>query len=245
MSFPSNYHVNLHQVSLTVVWCILLSVSIITALFRYDKVAAITHMIFGWIIFVYSFVFVLLFLAPFGFNQKIEYGWIFYSHGLVGTILLGLIVVQVGLGMLSRLLQHKGSIDLKKIRILRACHRYLGYLMWVTYNVLLLVAWQPGYPPAFVGFAVWAGFWFIMWIFLKASVPTMQKRIIDTQTVNYICPSVGSIKDVTRKTENFVIFANYVYDARNFERYHPGGYRVIELTKGREVDRFIYGMYSV
>ena len=71
-SFPSNYHVNLHQVSLTVVWCILLSVSIITALFRYDKVAAITHMIFGWIIFVYSFVFVLLFLAPFGFNLKIE-----------------------------------------------------------------------------------------------------------------------------------------------------------------------------
>ena len=73
----------------------------------------------------------------------------------------------------------------------------------------------------------------------------MQKRIIDTQTVNYVCPSVGSIKDVTRKTENFVIFANYVYDARNFERYHPGGFKVIELTKGREVDRFIYGMYSV
>ena len=26
---------------------------------------------------------------------------------------------------------------------------------------------------------------------------------------------------------------------------HPGGYKVIELCKGREVDRFIYGMYSV
>lgn len=73
----------------------------------------------------------------------------------------------------------------------------------------------------------------------------MQKRIIDTQTTNYICPSIGSINDVKKFTENYVIFANYVYDARNFEKYHPGGYRVIELVRGREVDRFIYGMYSV
>ena len=28
------------------------------------------------------------------------------------------------------------------------------------------------------------------------------------------------------------------------ERQHPGGHRVIQLVKGREVDRFIYGMYS-
>ena len=238
-----NYTMNFHQVGLTAVWCVLLSTSITTAIFRSDKVAAITHMIFGWIILIYSFVFVLICLAPFGFNLDNSMGWITYSHGIVGVMLFGLVVIQVGLGILSRTLQHQAKVDLKKIKVLRAIHRYLGYLMWIAYNVLLLIAWYPG--AAFVGFAVWDGFWLLIWAFLKIAIPSMQKRIIDTQTVNYICPSVGSIKDVTRKTENFVIFANYVYDARNFERYHPGGYRVIELTKGREVDRFIYGMYSV
>lgn len=46
-------------------------------------------------------------------------------------------------------------------------------------------------------------------------------------------------------TDKYVIFANYVYDARKLEEDHPGGYKVIELCQGREVDRFIYGMYSV
>ena len=41
-----------------------------------------------------------------------------------------------------------------------------------------------------------------------------------------------------------MIFANHIYDAKGLEENHPGGYRVIQLVKGREVDRFIYGMYS-
>jgi len=28
-------------------------------------------------------------------------------------------------------------------------------------------------------------------------------------------------------TDNYVIFANYIYDARKLEEVHPGGYRVI------------------
>ena len=55
---------------------------------------------------------------------------------------------------------------------------------------------------------------------------------------------MGGTKEVAKITENYVIFASHIYDAKGLEENHPGGYRVIQLVKGREVDRFIYGMYS-
>ena len=72
----------------------------------------------------------------------------------------------------------------------------------------------------------------------------MQAKIVDPQTVKYICPKVQRISEVTKVTNNYIIFADYVYDAKELEETHPGGYKVIRLIKGREVDRFIYGMYS-
>lgn len=46
-------------------------------------------------------------------------------------------------------------------------------------------------------------------------------------------------------TDNYVIFRGYVYDAFEFELYHPGGHKVIESVKGKEVDRYVYGMCPV
>jgi hypothetical protein len=35
-----------------------------------------------------------------------------------------------------------------------------------------------------------------------------------------------------------------VYDATKVVKHHPGGQKVINSILGREVDRFLYGMYS-
>ena len=220
-----NYSMNMHQVGLSCVWSLLLSVSVISAVLRYDKIAAITHAIFGWVILIFSFVFVLLLLAPWGFNLDNSMGWITYSHGIVGVMLFGLVVIQVGTGAVARELQHRASISINKIRILRSFHRYLGYINYIAYNVLLLIAWYPN--NAFYGFIAWDSFWILVFLFVKFFTPKMERKITDPQTNNYICPSVGSINDVKKATENYVIFADYVYDARNFEKYHPGGYKVI------------------
>ena len=215
-SFPSNYVVNLHQVSLTVVWNVLLSVSIVSGIFRYDKIAAMAHMIFGWIIFIYSIIFMLIFLVPFGFNITASEGWVFYSHGIVGVMIFGLVPIQLALGMAARYLQQGANTNIQTIRILRMIHRFFGYLLYITYNVLLLIQWYP--EDAFYGFIAWDCFWVLVFIFCRLFIPSMQYRITDPQTNNYICPSVGSIKEVKKVTENYVIFANYVYDARNFEK---------------------------
>ena len=222
---------NVHQVGITTAWSLLLSVSIISAIFRYDKIAAITHVVFGWVIFVYTFVFMLILLIPWGFNLDSSMGWVTYSHGIMGVMLFGLVAIQVGLGVVARQLQHGAKVEISKIKVLRLIHRYLGYLMYIAFNVELLIAWYGS--DAFYGFIAWDSFWILVFIFVKLFIPEMQRRITDTQTNNYICPSIGSINDVKRATENYVIFANYVYDAKNFEKYHPGGYKVIELVKGR------------
>ena len=221
------YFLNVHQVGLTCAWSILLSVSVVSAVLRYDKIAAITHAIFGWVIFIFSFVFILYLLIPWGFNLDSSSGWKLYSHGILGVMLFGLVVIQVGTGAVARELQHRANFDIKKIRILRTFHRFLGFLMYIAYNVLLLIAWYPFAKRAFYGFIAWDSFWILVFLFVKFFTPKMERKITDSQTNNYICPSVGSIKDVKKATENYVIFADYVYDARNFEKYHPGGYRVI------------------
>ena len=233
MGFPSNYEVNLHQDCTSVVWVILLNVSIVLAACQHDKVAAIAHMVFGWIIFLYSCIFVLSILVPYGFNQSPASGWIFYSHAVVGVLLFGLIVLQVLLGVLTYVLKRTAQMPLTPIKIIRHCHQFLGYIMHVMYNVQVLVAWHPDSKKFFYGFLAWDLFWFVLWIFVKFFVPKMERRIIDKQTVNTVSPSIGNIAEVRKQTQDFIIFANYVYDARGFEKEHPGGYRVIEHSKGR------------
>lgn len=43
---------------------------------------------------------------------------------------------------------------------------------------------------------------------------------------------------------NTFIFDDMVYKIPNYW-FHPGGRKVVELTKGREIDRFIYGMFHL
>lgn len=45
-------------------------------------------------------------------------------------------------------------------------------------------------------------------------------------------------------TIEFVIFADDVYDMEPLRENHPAGFEIIEQLTGREIDRFVYGMYS-
>ena len=158
-------------------------------------------------------------------------------------MLFGLIFIQIMLGVITNSMRKSGKVDFLKVKGVRKAHQFLGYLMYITYNVLLLIAWYT--TNYFYGFIAWDSFLILIWIFTKFFRSKMEKKIIDNQTIHLICPSIGNIEEIRKHTEDFLIFADYVYDARGFEKEHPGGFKVIELVKGREVDRFIYGMYSV
>lgn len=40
------------------------------------------------------------------------------------------------------------------------------------------------------------------------------------------------------------VFANYVYDIDPLQHHHPNGYQIVQKINGRELDRFLYGMYE-
>ena len=140
----SSYQMNLHQSGLTLAWCLFISVSIVCAVFRYDKVALSAHIIFGWVIFVYTFIFILIILAPYGFFVRRSLSWVNYSHAIVGASLFGLVFIQIMLGSFSYIMRKSGRVDFFKVKTLRKTHQFLGYLMYIVYNVSLHIAWYPG-----------------------------------------------------------------------------------------------------
>lgn len=44
--------------------------------------------------------------------------------------------------------------------------------------------------------------------------------------------------------KDYVIYANRIYDIELLRRFHPGGYQIINSVKNKEIDRYVYGMYS-
>lgn len=105
-------------------------------------------------------------------------------------MLFGLVFIQILLGVVTNYMRSSGKVDFFKVKGVRKAHQFLGYLMYVAYNVLLLIAWYPG--DYFYGFIAWDSFWIIVWIFTKFFVSKMQRKIIDPQTIHPTCPSIGN-----------------------------------------------------
>ena len=60
-------------------------------------------------------------------------------------------------------------------------------------------------------------------------------------------PEVKDLEEFKKMYPNikeFFIFTDRVYDLSSIKKTHPGGYQVLSHMNAREVDRFIYGMYS-
>lgn len=53
---------------------------------------------------------------------------------------------------------------------------------------------------------------------------------------------IKSSKDLELFHGDYFIFADYVYRLSPLLTSHPGGFRIINKVRGREVDRFLYGI---
>ena len=68
MIWAPNYQQNAHQMGLTVAWSLILNISVIAAVLKYDKRLVAVHALFGWIILILTYVMILILLIPYGFN---------------------------------------------------------------------------------------------------------------------------------------------------------------------------------
>jgi hypothetical protein len=65
---PDNYQMNVHQFGMTVTWSILFNISVLCAILKHRKAAQISHSILSFMMLISTYVFILYFLVPFGFN---------------------------------------------------------------------------------------------------------------------------------------------------------------------------------
>lgn len=84
-----------------------------------------------------------------------------------------------------------------------------------------------------------------MWLYIKFFIKDLQGVVVDERTkTGGVIALAKRTSDVKEYSRPYVIYNNYVYDASEVARHHPGGNKVIQTILGREVDRFLYGMYS-
>lgn len=94
----SQYDQNVHQIGNTVAWSIILNLAVLCAALRYDRLAALAHAIFGFIILILTYVCVLFLLSIYGFNAN-TLGPEYYAHGILGLMLLVFVVLQAAGGV--------------------------------------------------------------------------------------------------------------------------------------------------
>jgi len=189
-NLANNYQTNIHAFGLTAAWSVLLNVSIVFGALRYDKVAALTHAIFGFIIFILTYICILYILIPYGFNVSLAAdGNLLYAHAIIGFMMLGFVVIQVAGGLIARLLQQQKKMDIFKLKSIRAAHRYFGYFMAALYKINVLWVYYAT-PYVFTGLLVWECLWIIAWVVIKLFLIEMQTKVVDSQTVEYLCPSI-------------------------------------------------------
>jgi len=187
---PSAYLDNVHAIGATGAWTVLLNISIVSAALRYDKVAAMAHAIFGWMILLLTFIAILVLLGPYGFYITPQaFGTVTYVHGILGCMLIGFVILQVAGGTLATILQRNKMIDIIKVKPIRAVHRYFGYFLALLYKLDILYEFYVN-TYVFISLMIWEVLWITAFICIKLFLHDIQTKIIDPQTINYVCPRV-------------------------------------------------------
>lgn len=138
----SNLQINIHQIGQTVTWVILYDISIICACLNHKKSTAIVHSLLGWAILLMTYSLILLYLIPYGFFATQSGQPILLSiHGVIGLCLMAFVVIQVSIGVFSRLYLQNEKADLQLTRRTKNFHKYFGYFLAVVYKINIIWAW--------------------------------------------------------------------------------------------------------
>jgi hypothetical protein len=159
-------------------------------------------------------------------------------HYKIGIAVLIIVSLQFFLGLISLIMQFARAKSLSIINI-KKTHTIFGFLIIILIKSNFYINIK--IDETFWGLLAQDIAFFIIIVVRKLIFPTMESRI--HTKVSEEVRSVQSIQDLD-ESKSYVVFANYAYDMAPLKFLHPGGFQVIESVKNREVDRYIYGMYS-
>jgi hypothetical protein len=95
---------NVHQIGLTVAWCLFYDCAVVAINLRHFKNSDMIHSLLGWGMLVLTYICILLFLIPQGFNVGLNNnGVLLYIHGIIGLAMMAFVVLQVVGGVITKL----------------------------------------------------------------------------------------------------------------------------------------------
>ena len=145
--------------------------------------------------------------------------------------------VVAGLGLWTRVL-YMVSIGARTLKMVKWGHRILGYVVVIlckaNYYIML--------KPAQLSLFIWIDAVMIpLFVFRRLWFPKMGSWWKISPKYKQTFRTIRSLKELDQR-KDYLVFANYVYDAYPLKNTHPGGAEVLDAISNREVDRFIYGV---
>lgn len=202
-------------------------------------------MAIGIVMLCLTYFFILWFLAPFGFIQSQEQVFVYYLHAIIGCAMLGFVVIIAASGLFTRYAKDMAfSWGLK--HFIKRFHNIFAYLVIILFKINILFNWYVTSIPVFAFLTAWDVCFFLLWAYFKFYRENLEAIAIDMRVLKSgkNIQEISSMMELQEMKDPYVIYNGYVYDARRLTVHHPGGQKVISSILGREVDRFLYGMYS-
>ncbi len=157
------------------------------------------------------------------------------------TVMMCLILQMIfGIAMKTFNVLNFGS---QLIRRLRFCHQWLGYSILIMSKVNYFIVIDPKTSAAQFYWLLGVDIATLIIIIIRKVVFPKLEKYPASDFVEEKCLQVNSLKHLDAGKE-YIIFNNHVFDIAALGSFHPIGMQVIRSVVNRDVDRYLYGMYS-
>lgn len=144
MSLAGPVSTNIHQIGQTLAWSVLFNVAVLFINLRHKHYAANLHSLLGWCMLLLTYIDILIFLIPNGFNITIQGdSLLLYIHGIIGLCLMVFVVLQVSGGVLIRMQLSDKTSSLATASKVKKGHRAFGYFLALIYKINIIWSWVP------------------------------------------------------------------------------------------------------
>ena len=171
-------------------------------------------------------------------------GGIATLHYTCGLIVLFEVVFICLLGRLLRIKKESPTASPNTVYIITRIHAILGILLYLTAQLAVMSKWYILDMNVFIGLLTYQIIFLLVRTIYFLFPPTLRAKAKDFQTDKREIQTIRRIKnkkDMLIYSNNYFVFADYVYSLSEILHSHPGGFQIIEGIRGREVDRFLYG----
>lgn len=246
-----------HGIILTICWCFIADLGVFFKFARRIPWNIFWHILCFLLVIVGTIVEVIYSIRMFDpFYDYKTFPKISKGHLVLAFVICGVVAVEIVAGFVSYFLQLLTKVNPRVLKFFRWVHMIGGYLIlvmakgetvygWVLYNSMTAVT----IVSAEIVLVITLFFVYVRKVnriteenksYQLLRRPINQEESILINLLNSDLP----YNSLALKNFNFFIFNDfvYLYGSRGF---HPGGGKIMDLVRGREVDRYVYGMYGV